>query len=395
MPKLFTIFVLCGVLLACAGNNRQIPVHAELAGQEIRTTVDSEVARYYLEHYLKGDRLRPELDAVIDTIERSIGDGIPSRAALKSAAQSYSTDFTALVLWQRILHDPANRQAQRIFDEEFSQLKTRSRRGSAPLTSDEEEYLIVFAPGWFYKSQPENGADFAKPRQVLTDAGSRTALLETEENGTVERNADLIAGQLMRVSHDEKKIIVVGASKAGPEVALALTMLQQAGVGHGVKAWVNIGGVLRGSALADTATTWPTCWYVKLFVIGGETFDGIESLTTGRIVQRANQTVFPAGITVVNYVGIPLSGQVSDRARVGYALLQSEGPNDGLTPIIDEIPEDSVTIAELGLDHFFRDPEIHIKTVALANTVVRYVEGRIVSPNKALQTMSPLTRRRG
>jgi hypothetical protein len=203
-------------------------------------------------------------------------------------------------LWQRLLRDPSNRWAQHVFTEEFSRLKTKKQSAIAQLPSDQQDYLIVFAPGWFYKSQPENGADFAKPRRVLTDVGMNTVLLEIEENGTVERNAALIAEQLIRFGPDTKKVIVVSASKAGPEVALALTKLQESGGVENVKAWVNIGGVLRGSALVDTALTWPTSWFVKLFILGGKSSEGIESLATRMSIERASRTVLPASIAVVN-----------------------------------------------------------------------------------------------
>ena len=229
MFRFLTIFGLWGALLACSGSIPQIPVQTELGGRQIHTTVDSELARYYLEHYLKAERVRPELDTAIDTVERNIIGGMPSRASLKSLTQTHSTDFAALILWQRIVRDPSNRWAQNVFTEEFSRLKTKKKNDAAQLPSDQQDYLIVFAPGWFYKSQPENGADFAKPRQVLTEVGVNTALLETEENGTVERNADLIAEHLIGFGGDAKKVIVVSASKAGPEVASALTKLQQSG----------------------------------------------------------------------------------------------------------------------------------------------------------------------
>lgn len=270
-----------------------------------------------------------------------------------------------------------NHLVQNMYFQEFSLLRANAQETPVRFTPNRSDYLIVFVPGWFYKSQPENGADFAKPRQALTDAGVRTILLEIEENGTVERNGEIIAEQLDRLSRKEQNIIVVSASKAGPEVALALSELQN--ISHGVKAWVNIGGVLRGSALADKALTWPTCWFAKLFVIGGDSFDGIESMATLRSAERADRIMLPPNIIVMNYVGIPLSGQVSDRARLGYSLLRADGPNDGLTHIVDEIPAASITIAELGLDHFFSDPESHIKTVALENTVIRILESRRVA----------------
>lgn len=392
MHKILAILVLCGALVACVGNIPQFPAHGEFSGQPIRTMVDSEIAKYFLEHYLKGERIRPELDTMIERVERDTGNRMLSRSSLKSIAENHSTDFAALVLWQSLLRHSANRQAQSMFLQEYSRLKGNTPRTPARFTPNKSDYLIVFAPGWLYKSQPENGADFAKPRQALIDAGVRATLLEIDENGAVEHNGDLIAKRLVSLSRGEQKIIVVSASKAGPEVALALSELQKTNMNHSVKAWVNIGGVLRGSALADKALTWPTCWFVKLFVISGDSFDGIESMATLRSAERADRVTLPPDIIVMNYVGIPLSGQVTERARLGYSLLREDGPNDGLTHIVDEIPAASITVSEIGLDHFFNDPEIHIKTVALANTVVRLLEASSAAPNKAFNADAPKRR---
>lgn len=367
------VAVFLGLLCACAGIRSEIPVRAEWAGQSIVTTVDSALAQYYLEHYLTGDKTQPELNTVIGNIEANTMRGQVSREYFKSLAQRHSLDFAALILWQSLLRDPASRPVQDVFAREVSRLKNHPDLNNDPILA-RPDYLIAFAPGWFYRSQPENGADFAKPRATLVQAGADTTLLEVDENGTVERNAGLIAEQLRRVGRQGRKIIVVCASKAGPEVALALTELRQSGDAQPIKAWVNIGGLLRGSTLADKALTWPTRWYVKLFVIRGRSFDGIESLATSMSIERAGRTLLPPNLLIVNYVGIPLSGQVSARARTGYALLRAEGPNDGLTPILDEIMNESITIPELGLDHFYNHPDMPIKTVALARTVIRLIE---------------------
>ena len=377
----FFYSLVSGTLVACAGSIPQIPTQSDIAGLPIRTTVDSDIAKYFLEHFLKGEFLRPELDATIEAIERDVGNKMPSRALLRLVAKNHSTDLAALILWESLMRHSGNRQVQSMFVQEFSLLSANLQKSPPWFIPNKSDYLIVFVPGWFYKSQSETGADFAKPRQVLRDAGMRTALLETEENGTVEHNGVFIAKQLVKLSRGEPRIIVVSASKAGPEVALALSELQKNNSSHSVKAWVNIGGVLHGSALADKALTWPTCWFVKLFIINGDSFDAIESMATLRSADRADRVTLPSDIIVMNYVGIPLSGQVTERAKLGYSLLRENGPNDGLTQIVDEIPAASITIAEIGLDHFFNDPAIHIKTIALTNTVVRLVEARKVTPN--------------
>lgn len=133
---------------------------------------------------------------------------------------------------------------------------------------------------------------------------------------------------------------------------------------NSVEAWVNIGGVLCGSILAGKALRWPQCRYVKLFVLGSGSFEGIESLTTIRCTGCFDGLKLSDHVLIVNHVGIPLSGQVSDRARLGYCYLRREGPNNGLTLMTEQIPPRSLTIAELRLDHFYLDPEIHLKTAS-------------------------------
>lgn len=343
-------------------------------GQEISTTVDSEIAAYYLTNYLRDVRSRPDLDSLIDSAHRRRDGQLPSRADLKTLTQAYSTDFATLFLWREILADPKNRAAMALYSEESARIKLQAGSGGPRNRLFKQDYLILFVPGWFYRSQPGTGADFARPRAVLSEMGARTALIEIDENGSVERNADRIAREVVRLRNVETKIILVSTSKAGPEVALALSNIRRSGHPHGVKAWVNIGGLLRGSALADEALKWPVSWYVKFFVIGGRSFEGIESLTTARSMERANEIRLPPDILILNYVGIPLSGQVSDQARTGYSVLRGDGPNDGLTQIVDEIPPGSITIVEFGLDHYYDHPEIHIKAVALARVVIRYIE---------------------
>ncbi len=49
--------------------------------------------------------------------------------------------------------------------------------------------------------------------------------------------------------------------------------------------------------------------------------------------------------------------------------LRKYGPNDGLTLLADELLPNGVTVIEPRLDHFYRDPEIDLKSLALANTV--------------------------
>jgi hypothetical protein len=62
---------------------------------------------------------------------------------------------------------------------------------------------------------------------------------------------------------------------------------------------------------------------------------------------------FPNSLLVLDYVGAPLSGQV-----------------DGLTLLADEVLNSGRVVFAIGQDHYYRDPEIDLKALALACLVL-------------------------
>jgi hypothetical protein len=79
-------------------------------------------------------------------------------------------------------------------------------------------------------------------------------------------------------------------------------------------------------------------------------------------------------VLVVNYIGIPLTGSLSSLAYGGFIELKNGGPNDGLSLLSDLILPRGLTLAELGRDHFLLDEQIDVRTIALAITVIRWLE---------------------
>ena len=61
------------------------------------------------------------------------------------------------------------------------------------------------------------------------------------------------------------------------------------------------------------------------------------SMGTGPSQKRFTRLRIDADVLIINYVGIPLSGQLSKFARDKYPLLRDAGPNDGLTLLTDAI----------------------------------------------------------
>jgi hypothetical protein len=378
----YLIIALCislWLLDGCGSTIPRIPVSGELAGQEIETTVDSESARYYLEHYLSNKRSDSQLDSLIDEIHRQNEISGCDREFLRALSEKFSVDFASLYLAKYILEDETNRAVQTVYQTELEKVRSEFKGGFSPSSPADSSYLILFVPGWDYAASGAiTGADFAKPRRIISGLGIENRLIEIDPNGAVEHNAAVIASTISRYVATGRQIIVVSASSGGPAAAQALGELLSATQSEPVKAWVNIGGILQGSPVADHYLRWPRSWLMRaVLLFKGWNMESVHSMSVEQSRLRFNRLHFPKHLLIVNYLGIPLSGDISERAQDFYRVLRKLGPNDGLTLITDEIVPQSATIADLGIDHFFdEDPEIDLKTVALARTILHLLEKR-------------------
>jgi hypothetical protein len=231
-------------------------------------------------------------------------------------------------------------------------------------------YKILFIPGFHYLSDPTSGADFSNQRRLMRELGLNVQLAATEEDGTIEENAEIIGRIVRSESRTHSKLILVSTSKAGPETALALGRILRPDETTSVRAWLSVGGLLRGTPLADRVTTWPKSWIARiLFWLEGTDFRSVPGLTTSASRKRMNCIRLPPKILVVQYVAAPLSGDIAEDVKGRYTYLRKYGPNDGLTLLADELVPDGITIVELSFDHFYRDPEINLKSMAIANLV--------------------------
>jgi hypothetical protein len=340
-------------------------------GTVMQTTVDSEFAKYYLEEYMAGVRTHPDWDAAIDHIHASLENNLPTASQLQEWTRLYSLDFTTMLLARQLELNAVSRPLVSAYRKELERIR-QSDQPPAGIDSA-SDYFILCVPGWLYKDDSPAAAAVEQHLKVLRNVGFHVTYADIEENGTVERNAELVVAEIRRLSHTYEKIILLSASKAGPEVALALTRLRDTPEVHSVKAWVNVGGTLKGTPMADAALSWPTSWFVSAFILRGKSFDAIESLETGRSLARFRNFTVPAHVVVINYVGLPLSGQVTETLRYGYAHMHAGGPNDGVTYVTDAIAPNSVTIPELGADHLFVLPDVNSRIVALGHAVVQYL----------------------
>ncbi len=345
------------------------PVDTSLHGLPLRTTVDSELAQYCLTDYLQGRRSRPDYDAALDSAQRRLAAAGPTRETLLDLARTTSPDTATALFADALLVDARNHALRLSFEQELAAVQ----RGDAPLPAGlRQDVLILLVPGWLYVTQPETGADFARARRVFDAQGLRHELLRTHESGTIEENARIIADAIRHRSDQYRALILVSASKAGPEVGEALSLLDYQQRAHAARAWVNIGGILKGSPLADWAARWPQRGLVGLLApFKGWTLPSVDSMRTVPSRARAAAWRLPPRLRVVNYLGVPFSGDITRGGRFGYRRILSQGPNDGLTLLPDAVAPGGATLVKLGLDHYYLDPRIDQKTAALARLLLR------------------------
>lgn len=359
-------------LAACTGLAEREPATGRLAGEPFTAALDTPVARYYLEHYLSGRRGDPALDARIDALYRAAPAELPDRHALARIAEAFSTDFAALYFADRIAAESVNCRFKSLFLRELERARQDppKRFGRTPAAS---HYELLFVPGYLYRRYPQTGADFAAARAALERAGFAQRLLETDEDAAVEANAARIMRAIAAGGARDRRLIVVSASKSGAEVALALARLPREETGR-VAAWLNVVGTLAGTPLADDALTRGLARVSR--ALGDIDPAGVESLATARRRAPLDALRLPGHVLVVNYIGIPVSGTISERARPSYRRLRRHGPNDGLSLLADLLMPGGVTVAELGRDHYLVSEGMDARALALASTVIAWLEAR-------------------
>jgi hypothetical protein len=361
-PGLMTLLFGSLLLPACTTG---LPVRGMVAGQTIETRVDSEAARYYLEHYLPGNRTDAALDERIDRVYQNANGHLPDRNDLKDLSDDFSVDFAALYLADQIARIPINRRFRSAFERAYDYALKAYPEGRVSLST---EYEVMFVPTYLYKRLFSVGADMAVPRAAIKKIGLPGVFVETQDDGAVETNADLVAAAIRSRAQTGRRLIIISASKSGPEVALALTKLGPAATRH-VAAWINAMGALQGTPLVDDRL------FPDLEILTGKVdIAGTESMTTARGRRRFDSFRVPDHVLVVNYFGVPVVGSVSFFARTSYLPLRKYGPNDGTVLLPDMIFPGGVTLTELGSDHFMRRKPLDIVTVALAITVIDWLE---------------------
>lgn len=373
-----SIFIAFATTPGCASNHGYLYAHGTLAGQSWMAEVDHPIARDYLE----GRQVPLDLQKIRDT---HLAEGaLPSQPTLSYLTTRYSPDVATLFFMEAVsAHDP-NRAIQREYADVVHRLMQTGETPELDLSGS--RLTVAFAPGWFYESYgAETGADFQRQLDQLARVGVPAELIETDENGSVESNAEIIADALRRLQQEGREVLVVSGSKSGAEVAVALGDVLPPEESTHVLAWLSIGGVHQGSPFADWALNPTVCWFSKLHLgVQGFDLEGALSLQTERRRAHFRRLRFPEHLLLVSYVPVPLSGDISNRGGFGYSRMRHLGPNDGLTMLVDQLLPGGLTIVEPGVDHYFDHPDRELRSLALIEVLL----ARLGVPDQNTTTLS-------
>ncbi len=361
------LFILTMAVAAKAGAERHA-AEGVLAGIEVRTTVDSFIAKALLEAPSQAAVPAPWPDCA--SLEH-----VPSAEALKRLTRDLSTDAATALLIHCLAAIPEIARAQQLFLESWGSANADVTALAAKLRPHRDDYLLLFVPGWGYIEAGEaTGANLRRPRELMNELGFANQLVPLEDNGSVEENAEILGAALREALATGRRVILISASSGGPTVAAALMAPDIAGH-QGLAGWLNICGVLNGSPVIDSFSHWTRSWFLRVLALfEGWRYPDLLSLSRSQSTQRYRGFSAPPQLTIVNYIGIPFSGQVSDTGRLFYSLLRKSGPNDGLT-LVTEAMAPGYTVLAVGSDHFINeDPAIEQKTLALLPVMLELIE---------------------
>jgi len=348
-----------------ASNTKRYNISGNYQGKVIETSLDHPLAAYYFNKLANGN-YDEEMEQNLKHIFSSIPENLDLEEEIQFLNRTVSTDFATLYYIRNTYSAPKNHHAQELFLSYLNNpIDTRVRYQKA------FEYVYVFIPGLFYIRHSDKGGDFKAQRDLLAGLGLSSYLIELNETGSVQENATKIIEEIKILKHKYSKIILISASKGGTDVAYALGKLMMEEDSGPIKAWVSIGGVLRGSEIADDYLSGFKRIYAKLVLTAiGAKMDFVEDLSHQKSVQRYDSLVFPDDLLIIHYVGTPFSGQISQEVGNNYEKLSAIGPNDGLTLLMDEVTNQGIVINEIGLDHYYKDPNIDEKSIALLFTAL-------------------------
>ena len=335
---------------------------AEVSDSESRQ-VRCDIEKYYVTNLCEDELAYLDWAAAYEEYPRM--EDLTQENLQKVTREFQDADRAAALFYQRSLLVPENRRFYEYLD-----------RREAELLENVPDYsnanvLLLMVPGMFYADNPEIGADGAVLRRLANELGLQSHLLEIEQTGTVERNAEIICDYIHE-RDDVDGIIVASVSKGGGDFKKAVQMCGGQPDFDRVIGWYNIGGINRGSLLVNEIDGhWQYRWEAKYyFCLSGYNYDGFLSMRGGPEAPLNYEMDLPDHVLLINVVGVPTYRFVTERAKPFYLHLSQFGPNDGISLLSDVYIPGGITWVSWRNDHYFIWPISEQKMQAFMTYIV-------------------------
>lgn len=273
---------------------------------------------------------------------------------LQGISAQQGMDFATAILYDRLQRDRP-----------FPSLKGEEAFANRNCSS-----LVAVVPGAFYQEYRHTGADGERVLAIARQCGFRAERVPLASFGSVAQNAAFLRDWLKQRSGE--RIILASLSKGGTDVQAALTMEDAAETFAPATAWINLSGILQGTALADWLLARPIrCLFVKLLCWWrGYRFEVLREMQR----KDAGPLRWPAHLRVVHVVGFPLRRHLHNRlARRAHRRLTPWGPSDGGGILLADAcrwPGDILPV--WGADHYLRQEQVD--AAALVKSLLLHLE---------------------
>jgi hypothetical protein len=274
--------------------------------------------------------------------------------AVRQLAAREGTDFATALLYDRVLRSPVHGPFLKKL-----QALTEPPVDSAPPT-------VVIVPGAFYREFPHTGADGQLVRAEAEALGSATDLVPLVSFGPLRTNARILCDWLERDRREN--LVLVSLSKGGSDVKTALAEPGAAELFRKVAFWVNLSGLLHGTALVG----WLFSHRLRLLGVRllfwwrGYDFSVVSELARGSGAPLEAGLSLPDHLRAIHVVGFPLARHLSNGLmRRGFRRVRPLGPNDGAGILLSEACQlPGLLFPVWGADHYLRPAGLDMRAVA-------------------------------
>jgi len=226
-------------------------------------------------------------------------------------------------------------------------------RGRAPLAAP---IRLLIVPAFLFAEHPELAIDGELIRDIADRLGAETEILPIESRGIGAANGRVLADHLHRTS--DKPTWLLSISKGTSDVRAAFHQL--GGWPVNLSGWLDVCGIYSGTPIADWWTEeMVKRWLAKMFCgFNDLPFDILLEMRRDAPIWQS-PVVPPAANRLVHVLGFPPPWCVEPRMERNYRrLLATDGPNDGLTPLVNAFDYPGRLVPVWGADHFMRLPDL-------------------------------------